>query len=66
MPHSVPAPWVQGRGLGLGMETVPAQVRGETSKGMWGGTGTQLELGFSPRPATSHTELPQQTPSEQT
>lgn len=30
------------------------------------GTGTQLELGFSPRPAAKHTELPQQIPGEQT
>lgn len=65
-PHLVPAPWVQGRGLGLGMETVPAKVWRETSKGMGGGTTTKLELRFSLRLGASHTELPQQTPSKQT
>lgn len=38
----------------------------QTTKGMERRTSTQLELGFSTRPAANHTELPQQPPSEQT
>lgn len=35
-PCLVPVLWVQGRGLGWGMEIIPTQVQRETSKGMGG------------------------------
>lgn len=50
----------------LGAEVWDQGWKKETSRGMGGRTSTQLELGFSPRLAASHAELPQQTPSEQT